>query len=440
MSLGVLNNLSAMYAAHNLNNTNSALSKTLQQLSSGSKINSGSDDAAGLALVNGLQANATALAQSQTNAQEGVGLLQVADGALSQVTNLLNRAVTLATEVSNGTLNTSQQAAADQEYQSILSEIDNIGSTTSYNQRQVFNSSTSIYTGDSSTKGASIDALSIGKLDRTSVGQTNGSMSYTSGQSLFIDLSDSGVTNAQSTDNIAAGSTLNITYATGKDALGNLLTASATIKTGAGTTYANTVDGMISAINNSGLGISAKFGTATDAGVPGATLTANSELATDTGLILSGNVVNAAPAAVGEIQVAVGTLADSVTTGTSTIDAAAAGIATIGYTATNGANLQNTDLTSQANAQSVLNQLNNAIANVAAQDGYIGAQINTLNSVSNVMSTQQQNIVAAQDAVQATDYAQASSNMSKFQILSQTGIAALAQANSAQQEVLKLLQ
>ena len=105
MSLGVLNNLSAIYAENNLNNSNNSLSKTLQQLSSGSKINSGADDAAGLSLVNGLQANQPALSQSQTNATEGVGLLQVADGALSQVTNLLNRAVTLATEASNGTLN-----------------------------------------------------------------------------------------------------------------------------------------------------------------------------------------------------------------------------------------------------------------------------------------------------------------------------------------------
>ena len=77
---------------------------------------------------------------------------------------------------------------------------------------------------------------------------------------------------------------------------------------------------------------------------------------------------------------------------------------------------------------------------MAAQDGYIGAQINTLNAVSSVMSTQQQNVVAAQNAVQATDYATAASNMSKYQILSQTGISALAQANSAQQAVLKLLQ
>ena len=89
MSLGVLNNLSAVYAENNLSNSQNHLSKTLQQLSSGSKINSGADDAAGLSLVNGLQANQQALTQSKTNTQEGVGLLQVADGALSQVNSLL---------------------------------------------------------------------------------------------------------------------------------------------------------------------------------------------------------------------------------------------------------------------------------------------------------------------------------------------------------------
>src|SRR5450631_2066339 len=121
MALGVLNNLSAIYAENNLNNTNNSLQTVLRQLSSGSRINSAADDAAGLSLVNGLAANSAALTQSATNATEGAGLLKVADGAFSQVTNLLNRAVTLATEAangtlntSNGTLNTSQEAAANQ--------------------------------------------------------------------------------------------------------------------------------------------------------------------------------------------------------------------------------------------------------------------------------------------------------------------------------------
>jgi flagellin len=104
------------------------------------------------------------------------------------------------------------------------------------------------------------------------------------------------------------------------------------------------------------------------------------------------------------------------------------------------ADLSVTDLQTQANAQNALSVLNAAITYVSAQDGYIGAQINTLNAISQVMSTQEENIVSAQNAIQATDYASATSNMSKYEILSQTGIAALAQANSVQQEVLKLLQ
>jgi flagellin len=118
----------------------------------------------------------------------------------------------------------------------------------------------------------------------------------------------------------------------------------------------------------------------------------------------------------------------------------AGGIATMGYSDSAGQSLSGTDLLNQTDAESALNELNVAITDAAAQDGYIGAQINTLNSISQVMSTQQENVLSAQNAIQATDYASATSNMSKYEILSQTGIAALAQANSVQQEVTKLLQ
>ena len=190
MALGVLNSLSAIYAENNLNNTSSGLQTVLRQLSSGSRINSGADDAAGLSLVNGLKANSTALMQSGTNATEGVGLLKVADGALSQVTSLLNRAITLATEASHGTFNASQDSAANQECQSILAEINNIGSTTTFNQQQVFGGApVAIYTGDSSVAGASIDLLNIRSLSSGSVGDTAGAMSYTSGaNNVFVDL------------------------------------------------------------------------------------------------------------------------------------------------------------------------------------------------------------------------------------------------------------
>jgi flagellin len=183
MSLGVLNNISAIYAENNLNSTQASLQNVLTQLSSGSRINSGADDAAGLSLANGLGANSAALTQSSTNAAEGVGLLQVADGALSQVTNLLNRAVTLATEASNGTLNTAQDSAANSEFQSILDEISNIGSTTTYNGQQVFGGSFQIFTGDGTTGGGFADTITLGALSSAAVGDSTGSagLTYTSG-------------------------------------------------------------------------------------------------------------------------------------------------------------------------------------------------------------------------------------------------------------------
>lgn len=424
MSLGVLNNLSATYAENALNNTNNSLNTTLQQLSSGSKINSGADDAAGLSLVNGLEANQTALSQSETNATEGVGLLQVADGALSQVTSLLNRAVTLATEASNGTLNSSQDAAANQEYQSILSEVNNIGQTTTYNQNQVFTGASagvSIYTGDSSTQGASIDDLYLAKLSSADVGDSGGTVQQSSaGQFVDISKDTAGALTTAATmgDTVAGGLKFTITNADG---------TTSTI-----TTTSTTVSSLVQEINKDGIpGVTASFTTAAAAGV-------TSVAGGDTGILLTNSNSN--------VAIAEGTtaLADSTSAGTTSINASTMGTETIEYVTASGgdttADLAATNLTTQGNAESALTALNGAIADVASQDGYIGAQINTLNAISNVMSTQQENIQSAQNAVQATDYAQASSDMSKYEILSQTGISALAQANSTQQDVLKLLQ
>jgi flagellin len=460
MALGVLNNLSAVYAENNLNKTSNSLQTVLQQLSSGSKINSGADDAAGLSLVNGLEANSTALTQSATNATEGVGLLQVADGALSQITNLLNRAVTLATEASNGTLDTAQEGAANQEYQSLLSEITNIGQTTTYNQQQVFSGqSVSIYTGDSSTTGASLDDLNIRTISSGSVGDTAGAMSYSSGQSnVFVNLSTA-AKNAQSTDTLATtGSTsIEVTYLVA----GTSNTATTTITVNGAN---NTAQGMINAINNAGLGLTASFGTALQAGSSAVAAAGGAADESETGIIIAGSVnVGTAPTQAGyhvglEQDQTVGATdlfydsssgqtvtthvaAPSTVTSSLTQDVTSTGgIATISYSDNAGVSLSGTDLSDTGDAQLALTDLNAAISDVSAMDGYIGAQINTLNSISSVMTTQQQDVLSAQNAVQATDYAQATSEMSKYEVLSQTGISALAQANSMAQEVTKLLQ
>jgi flagellin len=460
MALGVLNNLSAIYAENNLNNTSSSLQTVLQQLSSGSRINSGADDAAGLSLVNGLGANASALTQSTTNATEGVGLLKVADGALSQVTSLLNRAITLATEASNGTLNTTQEAAANQEYQSILAEISNIGSTTTYNQQQVFNGSTvAIYSGDSSAQGSSVDRLSFSALSEGQIGDSGGTMSYTNGQTnVFVNLSTA-TKNAQSTDTLAAGgtTTLEVTYLVAGTS--NTATTSISV-TGAN----NTTQGLINAINTSGLGLTASFGTAQTAGAAAIAAVGGAAHEAETGIVISGLVGSGTTPTLAGYHVGLsqdaanaatdlvydsssgqtfnlGVAAPSTASTTLTQDLTSTnGVATTSYTPGSSTDLSNTKLDNSADAELALSAINQAISYVAGEDGYIGAQINTLNSVSQVLSTQQENVVSAQNAIQATDYASATSNMSKYEILSQTGIAALAQANSVQQEVTKLLQ
>jgi flagellin len=383
MSLGVLNNLNAIYAEHNLNNSSNSLSTTLQQLSSGSKINSGADDAAGLSLVNGLQANAQALTQSATNATEGVGLLKVADGALSQVTNLLNRAVTLATEASNGTLTDSQDTAANQEYQSILSEISNIGSTTTFNQQQVFNSSTSIYTGDSSSQGASITSLNIRSLSSDNVGDSNGAMAYSNGQNnVFIDLSANGI-NASVNDSLGAPTattTVTVNYLT-KGANGATVSASTPINVGSGTKYQNTAQGLINAINDSGLGLTASFGTAASAGT-GATNTAvsatdtNSALATgssDTGIVITGSGVGVNTQVAGNYTNGVGEI------GTVTVEQASDKLSgTMNLTDANGNS--HTIALGVANSTDTLANLATAINS----SGYgITAAINTINPLVN---------------------------------------------------------
>jgi flagellin len=168
--ISVLNSVSSLDAENALSSTSTSLQNTLLQLSTGLKINSGSDDAAGLSIASGLGANIAALTQSSQNASNGVGQLQTADGALSQVTTLLNRAVTLATEASNGDLTTEQRAAADTEFQSILSEIDQIGSTTNFNGTSVFTTAAlTTFTSDGTSAGATTTSTTTGALSSTTL-------------------------------------------------------------------------------------------------------------------------------------------------------------------------------------------------------------------------------------------------------------------------------
>jgi flagellin len=191
MALSVLNNISSLVAENQLNSTQTNLQNTLTQLSSGSRINTGADDAAGLAIANGLQANVTALNQSVANANNGVGALQVADGALGQVTTLLNRAVTLATEASTGTVSSAQRGTIDAEYQQILAQVNSIGSNTTFNGTTIFAASgtttTSIFLSDSSTAGTTTIGVNVSALSTTALALNGTSLTGTPGSNGVTD-------------------------------------------------------------------------------------------------------------------------------------------------------------------------------------------------------------------------------------------------------------
>jgi flagellin len=175
--LSILNNIPALQAENELDITTNEANTSLQQLATGSRINSGSDDPAGLAISDGLNANVAALNQSSQNVTDGVGLLQTADGALSQVTSLLNQAVTIATEAANSTVSTTQDSAINTEYQAILTEINNINGTTNYNGQSIFGSSAaaatfSIFTSDGTSSGQDAFSISITSTGSSALGLT----------------------------------------------------------------------------------------------------------------------------------------------------------------------------------------------------------------------------------------------------------------------------
>lgn len=162
-SFSVVTNLSSLYAQQNLYTSNSGLNKTIGRISSGYRVVDAGDDAAGLAISNRLGADVYALDQAYRNANDGSGIIQIADGALSKVTDLLNRAVTLAEQSASGTIGDSERKTIDVEYNQIKSEIDRIFDSVNFKGTKLFSSSAvkmEIFVGDTTIQ--STITLSVG--------------------------------------------------------------------------------------------------------------------------------------------------------------------------------------------------------------------------------------------------------------------------------------
>src|SRR5947207_5910868 len=146
MSLRIQNNVEAFNAHRNLMGVNEQVSKSMERLSSGFRINRASDDAAGLAISEKMRAQIRGLGQDQRNIQDGVSLVQTAEGALSTVHAMLQRVRELAVQFKNGSLSASNQIAIQSEVNQLASEIERIGGATRFNGICLLNSSTSSVT------------------------------------------------------------------------------------------------------------------------------------------------------------------------------------------------------------------------------------------------------------------------------------------------------
>ena len=382
MALTVLNNISSMTAENALSNTQANLQKTLTQLSTGMKINSGSDDAAGLTIVSGLNANIAALTQSQQNASNGIGLLQTADGALSQVTTLLNRAVTLATEGSTTGITSSQSTALDTEFQSILSEINQIGQATNFNGSNVFSSNAP--TTFSSTQGSvgspllTTTALTANSVTKITDSATGGTFVFTAAAGDKISDLQTAITNAVTAGTLSAGTTATI--------VGGKLTIADAASNGVTVSSNDAVLGpMVAATSN------------------------------DTSTVYLG---------------------DGTTTGATNTEITT----TINALSATALNLNADVLTSSASSITALGDVTAAINTISAQRGVIGASVNRLTAASSNMANQVTNLQSAANGLQNADIGKTVANMTQYNVLQSTGMAALQQSNQAQQAVLKLVQ
>lgn len=380
MAITVLNNISDLTAEQALSNTQASLQKTLTQLSTGLKINTGSDDAAGLAIANGITSNIFALTQSVQNANNGVGLLQTTDGALSQVTTLLDRAVTIATEGSTGGISTTQYSALNSEFTAIKAEIDQIGVATNFNGENVFSNNAQTSFTSTQASLASTTALAAGETVTINDAKTGGSFVFNTGTGSTIGTLNSDIANAVSAGTLS--STVTGTITNGHEVIAETTTNGLTVST-----------------------TSAELGPFTTPVTGG-----------------SGTVY------VGDGTTAAGVGTD-ITSSITALSSSLLGLSTTGI-----------DLSSEADSQASLTAINAAITSISSERGQLGASVNRINAAANVIGNQITNLQAAVNGLQNADIGVTVANLTQFNVLESTGIAALQQANQAQQNVLKLVQ
>jgi flagellin len=399
MGLQIATNVAAINAQRNLANTGVKMGKVLEKLSSGYRINRAADDAAGLAISEKMRSQIRGSQQAVRNAQDGISMVQTAEGALDEVHSVLQRMRELAVQAANGTYadGSPERTSLGQEINQLKQEIDRIGLATKFNGQNLL---TGTLTG--ALGGATATDLIIGdQLTTTAVAAVTA-----------VNVSGA---RAQTYTFSSAGA--GILTLTGAD--GSAQTLSGITDLGANETRT---------LNFANLGVSVTI-QANSSGKAIADIVTDLTAAADDTIVVSGS---------GASSFQIGANAgDSLSISFTSLQTSALG--------TGPGNMlsdlvtDNLNVDTQAKASTLLSVLDGAIGVVNSQRGTLGASQNRLESVIKSLSVTVENLSSAESRIRDADIAELSSQMVSQQILQQAGISVLAQANQAPQTVLALL-
>ncbi|MEG0719639.1 MAG: flagellin [Comamonas sp.] len=408
MAMTINTNVVSINAQRNLGLSGGSLSTSMQRLSSGLRVNSAKDDAAGLAIAERMSTQTRGLTVAARNANDGISLAQTAEGALGKVGDMLQRMRDLAVQSSNATNSKSDREALQAELSQLRGEVDRVAKTTTFNGAKLLEGS---FTGGVFQVGANAgDNITVGALSNTKVDEL-GNSTYGKGVAAQTDVTTT-MFGTGATGMTAVDTTIGI-----KGAGASATVHTVTIKADANMTSDQALGKVVEAINSktADTGVTAFLET-NDAGVKQIQFRATADKT-------------------GEVATAAVTYSrDAVTTGLGNNLVAAAAITDAG---TKG--IDKVDISTQSGAWEAIQRIDKAIDTVSSARGELGAiQTRFEKAVENI-DIQNENITAARGRIIDADFASETANLSRSQILQQAGTAMVAQANQLPQNVLSLL-
>jgi len=412
-------NIAASITANAMKANQRVMENTMERLSTGMRINSASDDAAGLAIGSKMEAQIRGLGQSIRNSNDGISMIQTADGAANQISDMLQRMRELAVQSQNSTNSSAELSNLNKEFAALATEIDRVADDTTFNNINVLN-------------GLGAKTFTVGADQSDTVTVTFGDFNLDAGgTSATAGKFDLNITQAQlrtlgETQTLVVadsdGNVVNISHAE-MEAAQDTVNGSGTLTDGFSSA---TLAGLVQAFTNE---LSAGAATNTsfqfDAAVNGSTgLTFTQKTATSGYTVASVSIVTDSSSESSAIS--------GVTVSNNAVQYAAG-------TGVMGATLTDFKTAGQAQTTETIAELDDAIAGVASARADFGAAINSLEYSIDSLQAGVQNAMSSRSAIMDADYAAETTELARTQIISQAATAMLSQANQQQQSVLALL-